>query len=124
MRYVSPLFSIVSRRIILTTSAIDIPAHCYQLSFESNPAWSSFYARAPEILEYWKRVADKYGIRKYMRLSHKAVEARWDEETSKWVVKVENIKTGEVLEDTADALLTGIGALNEYTSIHPYSRSS
>ncbi len=56
----------------------DIPAHCYQLSFEANPPWSSFYAKAPEILEYWKRVAEKHGCRKYMKLGHKAVEARWD----------------------------------------------
>ncbi|MCJ1292903.1 hypothetical protein MMC34_004456 [Xylographa carneopallida] len=94
--------------------ACDIPAHCYQLSFESNPAWSSFYAKAPEILEYWKRVADKYGIRKYMKLSHKAIQARWDESTSKWVVTIQNITTGEVFQDTADALFTGIGVLNEW----------
>ena len=92
---------------------LDIPAHCYQLSFESNPAWSTFYAKAPEILEYWKRVADKYGVRKYMKLSHKAMQARWDESTSKWVVTLQNITTGEVFEDTADALFTGIGVLNE-----------
>ncbi|MCJ1255280.1 hypothetical protein MMC24_003096 [Lignoscripta atroalba] len=94
--------------------ACDIPAHCYQLSFESNPAWSTFYASAPEILEYWKRVADKYKIRKYMKLSHKALEARWDEKTSKWTVKMENVKTGEVFEDSADVLMQGIGVLNEW----------
>ncbi|MCJ1478111.1 hypothetical protein MMC13_006787 [Lambiella insularis] len=94
--------------------ACDIPAHCYQLSFESNPSWSSFYARAPEILAYWKRVVEKYGVRKYMKLSHKAVEARWDEKASKWRVRIENLGSGEVFEDTADALLTGIGVLNEW----------
>ena len=92
----------------------DIPAHCYQLSFEANPAWSSFYAKGPEILEYWKRVADKYGARKHMRLGNKALEARWDEGAAKWRVKLENVKTGRVFQDSSDVLLTGIGVLNEW----------
>lgn len=94
--------------------AIDIPAHSYQLSFESSLAWSQFYAGAPEILKYWQRVADKYGIRKYMKFGHKCVEARWDEPTSKWHVTVQQLDTGKIIEDTADVLMTGIGALNEW----------
>ena len=97
-----------------TKGKSDIPAHCYQLSFEANPAWSSFYAKAPEILEYWKSVADKYGCRKYMKLGRKALEARWDEKVSKWAVKLVNVGTREVFEDQADALITAIGALNEW----------
>ena len=49
-----------------------------------------------------------------MRLLHKAVEARWDGERCKWAVKIENLETGKVFEDTADALITAIGSLNEY----------
>ncbi|MCJ1354531.1 MAG: hypothetical protein MMC33_004520 [Icmadophila ericetorum] len=94
--------------------ACDIPAHNYQLSFESNTTWTSFYAKAPEILEYWKKVVDKYGVRKYIKLSIKAVEARWDEKTSKWTVKLVNLKTGETFSDSADVLFTGTGTLNEW----------
>lgn len=92
----------------------DIPAHVYQLSFESNPEWSSFYASAPEILEYWKKVVAKYDVRKYMKLGHEAREARWDEENRKWRVKLQVVDTGEVIEDTADVLMAGIGALNDW----------
>ena len=52
-----------------------------------------------------------------MKLLHKAVEAQWDDKGSKWVVKVKNLATGEVFEDTADALITAIGSLNEYAEI-------
>ena len=48
-----------------------------------------------------------------MKLSHSVLEARWDDKTSKWRAKIENLRTGEVFEDTADALMTGIGVLNE-----------
>jgi cation diffusion facilitator CzcD-associated flavoprotein CzcO len=92
----------------------DIPAHSYQLSFESEVTWSKFYAGAPEILRYWRRVADKYNVRKYMKFKHKAVEARWNEQTAKWHVKFQNLDTNEVVEDVGDVFMTGIGALNEW----------
>jgi cation diffusion facilitator CzcD-associated flavoprotein CzcO len=99
---------------LLTHPPTDIPAHSYQLSFESNLAWTQFYAGAPEILKYWQRVADKYDIRKYMKFGHKCVEARWDERTSKWNVKIQHLDTGKIIEDSADVFMTGIGALNEW----------
>ncbi|OAL32210.1 hypothetical protein AYO20_07978 [Fonsecaea nubica] len=94
--------------------ACDIPAHAYQLSFESEVHWSKFYADAPEILQYWKRVADKYDVKKYMKFGHKCIEARWNEETSKWHVKFQRLDTGEVVEDVGDVFMTGVGALNEW----------
>jgi cation diffusion facilitator CzcD-associated flavoprotein CzcO len=96
------------------TQPTDIPAHSYQLSFESNLAWTQFYSGAPEILKYWQRVVDKYDIRKYMKFKHKGVEATWDERTSKWNVKIQQLDTGNIIEDTADVFMTGIGALNEW----------
>lgn len=70
------------------TSSKDIPAHTYQATFEPNKEWSQFYASAKEILQYWKRVARKYGAMKYIKLKRKVVEARWDEENAKWLIKV------------------------------------
>ncbi|KAL8742626.1 MAG: hypothetical protein Q9190_004920 [Brigantiaea leucoxantha] len=98
----------------LTSLPIDIPAHCYQLSFEANPAWTTYYAKGSEILEYWKRVADKYDVRKYLKLSHEATEARWDREISKWRVKLEDLQSREKFEDIADVLIGGIGLLNKW----------
>jgi cation diffusion facilitator CzcD-associated flavoprotein CzcO len=59
-------------------------------------------------------VADKYDLRKYMKLSHKCIEARWNEATSKWVVKFQKVDSGEIVEDVGDVFMTGIGALNEW----------
>ena len=56
----------------------------------------------------------KYDIRKHMKFQHKCIEAKWDERTSKWIVKFQRLDTGEVVEDTADVFMTGIGALNEW----------
>lgn len=97
---------------------LQIPAHSYQLSFESNPDWSQFYATAPEILQYWRTVADKYDVRKYMKFKHKCKEARWDDTTAKWHVTFDVLDevdgVVETITDVGDVFMTGIGALNEW----------
>lgn len=94
----------------------DVASHVYQLSYESWTDWSKFYADAPEILEYWKRVADKYDVRKHVKLSHKCTEAVWDESRSKWIVRLLRSDLDEpvVVEDEADVLITGTGLLNQW----------
>ncbi|CAK7199559.1 hypothetical protein SEUCBS139899_002239 [Sporothrix eucalyptigena] len=94
--------------------ACDIPAHVYQASFEPNPNWSQFYASGQEILAYWKGIVAKYGADKYLKLSHKVVEARFNDTTSQWHVKVQNCVSGEVVDDTCDVLYGCMGSLNDW----------
>lgn len=60
--------------------ACDIPAHAYTYSFEPNPDWSTFYAYGPEIKGYFERFADKYDLRKYIKLKSRVISAVWDEQ--------------------------------------------
>lgn len=76
--------------------ACDIPAAAYQLSFESNTQWSAYFAPGSEIQQYWKKVADKYDVYKYMNFNSQITEARWDEESGLWTVQIKDTKTGEV----------------------------
>lgn len=110
--------------------ACDIPAHGYTYSWEGNPEWSRLYvvlcswfhwrkadslsfsyAEAPEIHAYFKSCAEKWGCMKYIKLSHQVTEARWDEETSTWKIKVKDLQTGETIEDECDVLLSATGVL-------------
>ncbi|KAF9641544.1 putative flavin-binding monooxygenase protein [Lasiodiplodia theobromae] len=103
--------------VIYPGCACDVPSHSYQLSFESSTDWSQFYASAPEILAYWKRVARKYDVERLVRFQHKCVEARWDAGQSKWSVKLQKLDRSDgadLVEDTADVLMTGTGVLNEW----------
>lgn len=50
-----------------------------------------------------------------MKLGYKALEGRWDESSAKWTLQLQEIVTGEIFEDRADALITAIGALNEWS---------
>ena len=49
-----------------------------------------------------------------MRFNRQCIEARWNDTTSKWTVRLEDLGTGEILEDTADVFMTGIGILNKW----------
>ncbi|KAH2961837.1 hypothetical protein KXV49_006337 [Aspergillus fumigatus] len=94
--------------------ACDIPAHTYQATFEPNKEWSTFYAAAPEIHAYWKRVAEKYGCMKYIKLKQAVVEAVWDDSKSKWQLKVQDIQTDTVYTDECNILISATGALNSW----------
>ncbi len=49
-----------------------------------------------------------------MKFGYKALEARWDEQATKWRVRLQHVKTGDMLEDSADVLISAIGALNDW----------
>lgn len=49
-----------------------------------------------------------------MKFRHKCIEAKWNEGTSKWHVKLQRLDTNEVVEDVGDVFMTGTGALNEW----------
>lgn len=67
---------------------IDIPAHTYQATFEPNKEWSKFYASSPEIFQYWKRVADKFGCGKHIKFKQQVMQAAWSDNDSQWKLQV------------------------------------
>lgn len=67
-------------------AACDVPSHLYSFSFEPNPDWSHRFARQGEILAYLKHCADKYDLRRHLRLGAEVREARFDEVRQRWVV--------------------------------------
>jgi cation diffusion facilitator CzcD-associated flavoprotein CzcO len=85
----------------------DVPAHAYQATFAPSTSWSEAYAQGPEILNYWREIADKYDVRKYVRLEHKVISAEWSDEKAKWLIHVSS-RDGDFV-DEADFLLTATG---------------
>lgn len=73
--------------------------------------WYCSYSAAPEILEYFKAVASKYALYKYIKLRHRIVEAVWVEDTSRWLLKVEDLSTGLISKDWCDFLINSSGIL-------------
>ncbi|KAJ5632755.1 hypothetical protein N7490_009094 [Penicillium lividum] len=91
-----------------------VPAHTYQASFEPNKERSSFYTPAAEIHQYWQRVVQKYGCRKYMKLKQAVLAAFWDEVKAQWRLDVEDLETESKYQDQCDVLIQATGCLNNW----------
>ena len=68
----------------------DAESLAYSFSFseelEQEWSWSERYAPQPEILDYARHVADRFGLRPHIRFNSKVVSARWDEGAGLWTV--------------------------------------
>jgi cyclohexanone monooxygenase len=64
--------------------ACDVKSHLYSYSFDLNAHWSRLWSGQPEILAYFQRCADEYGLRPHLKLSTDIRSARWDEGTQRW----------------------------------------
>lgn len=93
--------------------ACDIPSHSYQYSFAPNPNWSDVYAPGAEIQQYLEGVADKFGASRFIKTKHEVKKCVWDEEEKKWNVTVEDLATGDTIEDSANFLVTAKGLLSD-----------
>lgn len=82
----------------------------FQLLWQSRIDFGS-YSGAPEILEYFRRIAQDYDLYRVIRLNHRVIGAKWHGAKGMWNVTVENTVTEEVLEDWAHFMITGSGIL-------------
>jgi cation diffusion facilitator CzcD-associated flavoprotein CzcO len=94
--------------------ACDIPAVNYQFSWKIT-TWSHYYAYAPEIWKYLKAIEQENSfIEKYIKLKHRIEQAKWDEDSAVWRLKVRNLDTDEVFEDQAEFFINAGGVLNSW----------
>jgi cation diffusion facilitator CzcD-associated flavoprotein CzcO len=62
-------------------------------------------------LKYFKGIAHKYELYKYIKLQRRVVGAAWSEEEGMWHLKIENLVTKEILDDKCHFLINGSGIL-------------
>jgi cation diffusion facilitator CzcD-associated flavoprotein CzcO len=87
--------------------AVDIPSTTYSYSFEPNTSWSSLFAPGDELCAYAEHCADKYGVRKHLRLRTYVEKAVFDEPDSVW-----RIHTSEGVITTR-FLISAVGPLDK-----------
>jgi len=87
--------------------ACDVPSHLYSFSFAPKPDWSRAFATQPEIYEYLRETAGRFGVMPHVRLGHAVLEVRFDEPTGRWEVRTDR---GSL---TADVVISAVGALSE-----------
>lgn len=70
------------------------------------------YSSSVEILQYFKDVAKRYDLNKYVRLEHTVVSAVWNEEEQMWHVKIQKgDNPNEIIEDKANIFVNASGVL-------------
>lgn len=67
--------------------ACDIPSHVYSYSFAPNREWSRTFGERSEIQEYILRVAKERGVRDLVRFNAEVLEATWQEDEHRWIVR-------------------------------------
>jgi cyclohexanone monooxygenase len=85
----------------------DIPSHLYSFSFAPNPNWTRTYPKQPELRDYLRATAEKFGLYDRIRFNTEVTDASWDEEASLW-----RISTSQG-DYTADVMVAAPGPLSE-----------
>jgi len=85
-------------------AACDVPSHLYSYSFALKPDWTKTYANQPEILQYFEDCADRFDIRRHLRVHSRITSARWDDARRRWMLRDD---AGNSYE--ADVLVSAIG---------------
>ena len=88
-------------------AACDVPSPLYSFSFEPNPRWPRRYSRQPDILDYLRETAAKYGILRHVRFETEVTAAEFDEDSNRWTIAT---SAGDVVE--ADILISAVGQLS------------
>jgi cation diffusion facilitator CzcD-associated flavoprotein CzcO len=85
----------------------DVPSHLYSFSFAPNPNWSSTFSPQPEILDYLKDCAERFGVMPHIRFDTEVEHASWDEDEQLWRI---DTSQGEL---TANVLIAAQGPLSD-----------
>ncbi len=87
---------------------VDTLSSTYQFGFEKHYPWSEYFARQPEVRGYLEHVAAKFEVLDKIRFGHDLTEARFDDTSSTWALRVSTAQ-GEELELTANVVVSAAG---------------
>jgi 4-hydroxyacetophenone monooxygenase len=90
---------------------VDVANHFYSYSFAPNHDWPEFFSQRNELQAYFERCATEFGTRPRIRFRTEVVGARYDEATSRWVVRLRG-PDGDEETIEANAVISAVGQLN------------
>jgi cation diffusion facilitator CzcD-associated flavoprotein CzcO len=68
-------------------SQCDIPSNLYSFSFALNPDWTRSYPEQPQIQEYLRATAERFGVMHRVRLNTELTSASWDADAGRWLIE-------------------------------------
>jgi cation diffusion facilitator CzcD-associated flavoprotein CzcO len=97
----------VWRENVYPGAACDLPAHLYSYSFQQHDRWTRTYASQPEILEYLRGCAQKYGVAAHLKLGTEITRVWFDLDARIW-----RLRTASGDEHSARVVVTATGQLS------------
>ena len=89
---------------------VDVSNLFYCYSFAQRDDWPQHFSSQEVLLEYFRGVADRFGLRPLIRFGTEVRSAELDEATMRWTLRLQSEVGEETLE--ADAIVSGVGQLN------------
>jgi 4-hydroxyacetophenone monooxygenase len=90
---------------------VDVASHYYSYSFGPGDAFREYYAQAPELYRYFRRLLDEHGIVEHVQWGCEVARAAWNEATARWHVTYRD-RDGSEHVKTANVLISGVGILS------------
>ena len=89
---------------------VDVFNHVYSYSGEQRPDWPEYHSSQPVLLDYFRDCARRWGIRDQIRFGVRVESLAWDDDASRWVIRLET--SSGTTEITASAVVSAVGQLN------------
>ena len=90
---------------------VDVASHYYSYSFGPSDEFSQYYAPAPELYRYFRRLLDENGIAEHVHWGCEVERAVWDEAATRWQVTYRD-HNGTSHTKSANVLISGVGILS------------
>jgi 4-hydroxyacetophenone monooxygenase len=89
---------------------VDTPSHLYSFSFARNTRWSRFFAKRPEVHEYFARLVDEHGLREHIQFSTEVVKADYEADSATWTVETTSTEGSRTWN--VPVLVSAVGQVN------------
>ena len=89
----------------------DVASHYYSYSFERNDYFSDYYARQPQLYDYFRTLLTDHDIEPHVTFEREVVRAVWDDTSATWTITARRPDGAQEVR-TANALICGVGILN------------
>ena len=90
---------------------VDVPSHAYSFSFQQDHRWRHLYSKQSDLLDYFRKSAQRFGIMDRIRFGIEVSGADWDSKTASWRVTLVH-RDGSVELLNVRSLVSSVGFLN------------
>ncbi|HEX6032153.1 MAG TPA: NAD(P)/FAD-dependent oxidoreductase [Tepidiformaceae bacterium] len=90
---------------------VDVANAFYSYSFAQRIDWPKYFSTQDILLDYFRGVADEYGIRDHIRFDTEVESMEWDDERGAWTLNL-RAKDGRTEQLEANAVISAVGQLN------------